>query len=100
MSTTEERVRSVVQAGALLLEVALDKRLPVEVRRDAVRLVRHYPTVSSLSLVFGGSVISCKEAVLAIDPEWTSSYAHGPLTESKSDRVSRLAFTLDDGGHG
>lgn len=94
MSTTEERVRSVVQAGALLLEVALDKRLPVDVRRDGARLVRHYPTVGDLSFAFGGTPFSCTSAVVPIDPEWTRSYAHGPdIMRNARRRLTPETFT-------
>lgn len=46
MTTAIETVRHITQAGAFLVELALNEDLPREVRREASRLVRHYPTLS------------------------------------------------------
>lgn len=36
-------------AGAFLIEVARDKKLPLRVRRQAVVIARHFPTVEDVS---------------------------------------------------
>lgn len=91
MTTPEESMRHLFQAGAFLVELALDERLPIEVRREAARLTRHYPT-PECSLAVTPSVIGC--FLPAPEPSWFEGYRHGPLTMGLSDRVSRLYHTL------
>ncbi|WP_338338981.1 BPSL0761 family protein [Xanthomonas euvesicatoria] len=93
MTTPKESTRHLFQAGAFLVELALDERLPVEVRREAARLTRHYPTPGG-SLAVTSSIIGH----FLPQPEacWFEGYRHGPLTMSLSDRISRLYHTLGD----
>jgi hypothetical protein len=44
MTMPTERTRALLWAGGFLIELARDKRLPVEVRRRAVVIARHFPT--------------------------------------------------------
>ncbi|MCC4622716.1 hypothetical protein LL965_22785 [Xanthomonas cassavae CFBP 4642] len=45
MTLPDERTRNVLQAGAFLKELAGNKAVPEEVRQEAYRLLRHYPTL-------------------------------------------------------
>ena len=36
-------------AGGFLIELALDRSLPLEVRRNAVSIARHFPTIEDIS---------------------------------------------------
>ncbi|MEQ7330488.1 BPSL0761 family protein [Xanthomonas campestris pv. campestris] len=91
MTTPEESTRNLFQAGAFLVELALDERLPVEVRREAARLTRHYPT-PGCSLAVTSSVIG--HFLPQPEPGWFEGYRHGPLTMGLSDRISRLYYNL------
>lgn len=72
MTTPTERTRALLWGGAFLIEVARDKKLPLAVRRQAVVIARHFPTVedvASLALpphlnIFGPSLVPPK-AILA-----------------------------------
>ncbi|WP_295968062.1 BPSL0761 family protein [uncultured Xanthomonas sp.] len=93
MTTPEESTRNLYQAGAFLVELALDERLPVEVRREAARLTRHYPTPGCALAVIPSDI---GHFLPQLDPGWVESYRYGPLTTGLSDRVSRLYYTLGD----
>ncbi len=45
MTTNTERTRSMIQTGAFLKELRQDPTLPDHIRKEADRLVRHYPAV-------------------------------------------------------
>lgn len=49
MTMPDERTRSLLWAGGFLIEIAQDRRLPVDVRRSAVIVARHFPTVSDIA---------------------------------------------------
>jgi hypothetical protein len=49
MTTPAERTRALLWAGGFLIELARDKRLPVDVRRKAVIIARHFPTVGDVA---------------------------------------------------
>lgn len=49
MTTPEERTRALVWAGGFLIELARDESLPLAVRRRAVAIARHFPTVEQVS---------------------------------------------------
>ncbi|MCD0254779.1 hypothetical protein JWH16_13375 [Xanthomonas campestris pv. campestris] len=91
MTTPEESTRNLFQAGAFLVELALDERLPVDVRREAARLTRHYPT-PGCALAVTSSVIGH----FLPQPErgWFEGYRHGPLTMVLSDRISGIYHKL------
>lgn len=91
MTTAEESTRNLFQAGAFLVELALDERLPIEVRREAARLTRHYPT-PGCSIAVASSVIG--HFLPQPESAWCEGYRHGPLTMGLSDRISRLYHTL------
>lgn len=49
MTTPVERTRALLWAGGFLIEVARDRNLPLDVRRQAVVIARHFPTIEDLS---------------------------------------------------
>ena len=49
MTTPDERTRALVRAGGFLIELARDKSLPLDVRRRAVVIARHFPTIEEVS---------------------------------------------------
>lgn len=82
MTTPSERTRSLIWAGGFLIELARDKRLPLEVRRQAVVIARHFPTkedVSSMSdllqPLWSGSPLASPEI------EWMTECQYGPLRD-------------------
>lgn len=88
MTTANETIRHLVQAGAFLADLALNEDLPMEVRREASRLVRHYPTLSTARLL--AYQMGIKDEVP--QSSWLDGYGHGALTDSLADRVSRLIY--------
>jgi hypothetical protein len=85
MSTSEERLRALVWAGGLLVEMAKDDSLPRSLRKRAVVIARHFPTVEDLASAaqannaFGsGLSLDAPERI----PEWSESLASGPLRNS------------------
>lgn len=49
MTTPIERTRALLWAGSLLIELAQDASLPSSIRRRAVAVARHFPTVEDLA---------------------------------------------------
>lgn len=49
MTLPDERTRALLWAGSLLIELARDDRLPIDVRRRAVVIARHFPTIEDVS---------------------------------------------------
>lgn len=85
MTMPAERSRTVIQAGAFLKELRANSDLPEEIRNEAHRLLRHYPSVFDVEQIasfgrsenamwltnpFGGPV----------DPDWWRGYSFGPVT--------------------
>lgn len=73
MTTPDERTRSLLQAGAFLNELSRDTSVPVEIREEAYRLIRHYPPASMLRLLAsldGGSNILAQD----IKSSWFAEY--------------------------
>lgn len=44
-----ERTRALVWAGGFLIELARDRALPLDVRKRAVVIARHFPTIEDIS---------------------------------------------------
>lgn len=82
MTMPVERTRNLLQAGAFLKELEADTLLPEAIRREAHRLLRHYPTVHEIRLMatveskFAGAFLLTPE----IDKNWFSDYRFGPHT--------------------
>lgn len=76
MTTPDERTRTLLQAGAFLKELSRNPGVSDAIREEARRLVRHYPTVSTLQLLASldsGSNILTTD----IDPTWVKEYPAG-----------------------
>lgn len=79
MTTPDERTRNILQAGAFLKELQADASLPEPVRREATRLLRHYPTLSDVKYLaqqqtaFAGM----KSLTEEFDPRWWANYRFG-----------------------
>lgn len=84
MSTPEERARAVVWAGALLVQISRDGNLPLELRRQATVIARHFPTIEDVArlpiqaefLAPDGDRLSQKEM-----DAWCVELENGPLTD-------------------
>lgn len=51
MTTAVERTRALLWGGAFLMEVARNKSLPVALRRKAVVIARHFPTIEQVAVL-------------------------------------------------
>jgi len=49
MTMPDERTRALLSAGGFLIELARDGSLPLDVRRRAVMIARHFPTIEDVS---------------------------------------------------
>lgn len=86
MTTQNERARSLVWAGAFLIELAKDRSLPITIRRTAVVIARHFPTTWDVTRMASHpfpTVELCDDDI----QEWSRDYPHGPLLDS-----TRLAW--------
>lgn len=85
MTTPDERTRSLLWAGGLLIEIAKDERLPIDLRRRAIVIARHFPTIEDVSYLatlrdptrLGPELESPLET-----PGWADGCQHGPLKQS------------------
>ncbi|UOV01773.1 BPSL0761 family protein [Pseudoxanthomonas mexicana] len=87
MTMPEERTRNVLQAGAFLKELAASKAVPKQVREEAYRLLRHYPTLSDIEAIaqheeelwqHTQSFFRTPYLTSKIDPDWFRDYPQGP----------------------
>ncbi|WP_449302577.1 BPSL0761 family protein [Pseudoxanthomonas mexicana] len=72
------------------MELARDERLPLDVRRSAVVIARHFPTiedVSHLAIFRHSSGLRLGLAAASDTPSWTIACRFGPLRYS-----TRLAW--------
>ena len=76
MTTPIERTRNLVQAGAFLKELRADESLPAQLRNEANRLLRHFPTVAELHML----AMNCSMLVTKLDQDWLSGYRFGAHT--------------------
>lgn len=49
MTMPDERTRALLWTGGFLIELARDENLPLVVRRRAVTIARHFPTIEDVS---------------------------------------------------
>jgi hypothetical protein len=49
MTMPYERTRALLWAGGFLIEIARDDGLPLTIRRSAVVIARHFPTIEDIS---------------------------------------------------
>ncbi|MEA9773494.1 BPSL0761 family protein [Xanthomonas campestris pv. raphani] len=87
MTLPDERTRNILQAGAFLKELAGNKAVPQEVRQEAYRLLRHYPTLSDIEVIaqreeelyqLAPSIFHRPYLTSNIEDEWFRSYPKGP----------------------
>lgn len=87
MTMPVERTRNLIQAGAFLRELSANLALPAAIRREAYRLLRHFPSVSDVEAIaanearlveLSGSPLVRSYLVTAFDPDWLRGYTHGP----------------------
>lgn len=76
MTTPIERTRNLVQAGAFLKEIRADGSLPEQLRNEADRLLRHYPTAAELQMLAD----SCSMLTKDFDPDWLKGNRFGAHT--------------------
>lgn len=83
----DERTRNVLQAGAFLKELAASKAVPKDVRQEAYRLLRHYPTLSDIEAIamheeelwqLTQSFFRRPYLTSQIELDWFRSYPRGP----------------------
>ncbi len=79
MTTTDERTRALVQAGAFLKELRADRALPESIRKEAHRLLRHYPSIGDVRSIAVAIADHPWLPLLSIeqDPDWLRGYLHG-----------------------
>ena len=79
MTMPNERTRALVWAGGFLVELAQDRELPMRIRRRAVAIARHFPTIEEV-----GSMATSDPAVAIEFPQssWGEDCRCGPLRYS------------------
>ena len=83
MTMANERTEAVVCAGALLIELARDRTLPLKVRQRAATIARHFPTIEDVSsMAYTSETSVCAVKFSQPDESSHSSFAYGPLRES------------------
>lgn len=82
MTMPNERTRALLWASSFLIEIARDESLPLELRRRAVVIARHFPTIADVenmatpqyTALFGSPLASPSEV------DWRDEGRPGPLT--------------------
>jgi hypothetical protein len=71
MTTPYERTRNLIQAGAFLKALEEMEELPADVRYQATRLSRHYPTVGDIRHI-AAQCATTGASILTVDfdPAW------------------------------
>lgn len=91
MTMPVERTRAMLWAGGFMIELARDKRLPVDVRRSAVVIARHFPTIEYVAHMamfrHEPSGLGVGFASPQDDLGWVEGCKFGPLRDS-----TRLEF--------
>lgn len=80
MTMPDERTRALLQTGAFLKELAKEPSLPAWIRREANRLLRHFPTVieiRTMALIDQHAALE-RYLTVDIDPRWLDGYKQGP----------------------
>lgn len=83
MTMPEERTRALLWGGSFLIEIARDPSLPLAVRRRAVAIARHYPTIEDVTAMACFRHPSGLGVGLALPQEvsgWRESCRTEPLT--------------------
>lgn len=92
MTMPKERTRAMLWAGSFLVEVARDKSLPLQLRRQAVVIARHFPTIEDIaSMAHARDVIGRNALVAPSEVDCGAGDKYGPLTYS-----TRLSWPEED----
>lgn len=87
MTMPVERTRNLIQAGAFLRELSASTSLPESVRKEAYRLLRHFPSLSDVEAIAANEdrLIALTRSALVrryltteFDPDWVKGYSRGP----------------------
>lgn len=78
MTMPDERTRALLWAGGFLIELARDRRLPLDVRRSAIAIARHFPTIEDVASMAMFRHPTGLGVGLAM-PSETTGWAEGPL---------------------
>lgn len=65
MTMPDERTRALLWAGGLLIDIAQDGNLPLTLRRRAIVIARHFPTIEDVSWMATSSAQSALNIPLA-----------------------------------
>lgn len=92
MTMPDERTRAMIWAGGFLIELARDDSLPLHVRRSAVVIARHFPTIETVATMSAFRHSSGLGMGLAAPSEvgWSEGCPLGPLRYS-----TRLEWPAD-----
>lgn len=85
MTMPDERTRALLRAGGFLVELARDDSLPLNIRRRAVVIARHFPTiedVSAMALFRHPSGLGMGLAPPDDTSSWAEDCRYGPLMHS------------------
>lgn len=81
MSTADERTRALVWAGGFLIELARDDSISVTLRRQAVIIARHFPTIEDV-LPAGVFYDDSSATSISEISTWIEGCRYGPLRDS------------------
>lgn len=86
MTMPYERTRALLWGGSFLVEMARDNSLPLSLRRRAVIIARHFPTIEDVSTmaIMLQSGLGCELARPDEVPDWKRECPAGALTYSTS----------------
>ncbi len=85
MTMPVERTRSLLWAGGFLIELARDRRLPLDVGRSAVAIARHFPTIedgASMAMFRHLTGLGVGLTTPQETPSWAKDCPFGPLRYS------------------
>lgn len=87
MTMPIERTRSLIQAGAFLRQIEAEAGVSKQLREEARRLLRHFPSVSDVEAIASNeahllaltkSRLLQTYLVVDIDQDWLRGYSRGP----------------------
>lgn len=78
MTMPHERSRALVWAGGFLIELARGKTLSLQIRRRAVSIARHFPTIEQLDSMARSEQL-CGLEPPSQHPSWVDQCRLGPL---------------------
>lgn len=87
MTTPSERARSLVWAGAFLVELNKDQTLPLGIRRTAAVIARHFPTTLDIKRMASAPVPDVEMGSSAELADWLKDYPQGALLDSTRLRI-------------